>query len=137
MGFLGSAAGSTADITLLVQIAGFVLLLSGTVYVKKGNLARHFTFTRVAVLLGVFALIWMALSLISQLQYLILDVFGTLLLLHVSFGTAALISGVLFAFDRVIRKTKMPMRSVFILWFAALLLGISFYLTYYNVLVLF
>lgn len=139
MSFLGTGASSFADTILIVQIAGFIILFSASVYVKKKNLSKHFRLARIAVFLGIVSLIWMGYSLISHLLTgaLFLDITGNLLVLHAIIGSLALFAGVFFAFDRLIKKTIIPMRIVFFLWTAALFLGIIFYISYYNILVLF
>jgi len=136
MGFLGTVASSSADMTLVVQIAGFIILFSGSVYVKRKDFPKHFKLARIAVFLGVVTLIWMAYSLILHFLTgaLFLDIYGALLIVHAAVGSLALFAGVSFAFDRLIRKTINPMRIVFLLWIAALFLGIIFYISYYNVL---
>ena len=139
MGFLGTVASSFADMTLVFQIAGFIILFSASVYVKRKYLSKHFKLARIAVFLGIVSLIWMGYSLISHLLTgaLFLDITGNLLILHAIIGSLALFAGVFFAFDRLIRKTIIPMRIVFLLWTSALFLGIVFYINYYNILVLF
>jgi len=139
MGLLGTVASSSADMTLVVQIAGFIILFSGSVYVKRKDFPKHFKLARIAVFLGIVSLIWMGYSLISHLLTgaLFLDITGNLLILHAIIGSLALFAGVFFAFDRLIRKTIIHMRIVFLLWTAALFLGIVFYINYYNILVLF
>lgn len=67
MGFLGTGSSSFADTILVVQIAGFIILFSGSVYVKRKDLPKHFKLARIAVFLGIVSLIWMGYSLISHL----------------------------------------------------------------------
>jgi uncharacterized membrane protein HdeD (DUF308 family) len=50
---------------------------------------------------------------------------------HVVIGTFALLTGIFLAFDRIIKKTRYPMRAIFILWILALLLGIVTYIMRY------
>ncbi len=45
MGFLGTVASSFADMTLVVKIAGFTILFSASVYVKRKYLSKHFKLT--------------------------------------------------------------------------------------------
>ncbi len=130
MGFLGTAASSFADTVLIIQTIGFIVLLSGIIYVKRRDFLKHFRMTRITVFLGVLSFIWMGYSLISYLQ--ILGTVEVLLVSHVIAGSVALFAGVLLAFDRLIKKTKAPMRTVFLLWALALVLGILFYINYYT-----
>lgn len=127
MGFLGTEASLFADMALIIQAVGFIILISGGIHVKKGNLPIHFKLTRTAVLLGVIAFIWMGYSFIK----LILLNLDLLTVSHAIFGILALSTGILFAFDRLIIKTKTSMRIVFLLWTIALFLGIMFYIKYY------
>ncbi|MCX9027013.1 MAG: hypothetical protein OIN86_02385 [Candidatus Methanoperedens sp.] len=45
-------ASSFADITLVFQIAGFIILFSANVYVKRKDLSKHFRLAEIAVFLG-------------------------------------------------------------------------------------
>lgn len=139
MGFLGTVASSFADMTLVFQIIGFIILFSGYVYAKRRKLLTHFKMARIAVFLGIVSLIWMMYSLISHSRTgaLFFDTTGTLLILHAAIGSLALFTGILFSFDRLVRKTTTSMRAVFLSWIAALFLGIIFYTSYYKILVLF
>ncbi len=131
MGFLGTAASSFADIVLVVQITGFIILFSGIIYVKRGNFLKHFKMTRITVFLGILSLIWMGYSLMFYLPILSIGTAWALLILHSAIGSLALSTGVFFAFDRLIKKTRTPMRIVFLLWILALLSGISVYINFY------
>jgi hypothetical protein len=106
----------------------------GVGYAKKGIFPRHFKMTRLAVLLASIAFMWMGFILIRFFR-LIFSNFTTLLslvrLFHIVIGTLALLTGIFFAFDRIIKKTRYPMRAVFILWTLALLLGVAVYVMRY------
>ncbi len=134
MGFLGTRAGPFADLTLIIQIAGFIILCLGVMYVKRRNFLRHFKMTRVAVFIGVIAFIWMVSSLIINFQaiiYHITNLRSLLTVVHVIIGVPALLTGISFALDRLIKKISYNMRSVFLLWTSALFLGIIVYISYY------
>ncbi|VVB54703.1 Uncharacterised protein [uncultured archaeon] len=135
MGFLGTRAGLFADLSLIISIAGFIILCSGVVYAKRGILLRHFKMTRIAVILTVTAFIlWMGFSLIRSFQLIISHLTNLPILVtvfHVVFGTSALILGIFFAFDKIIKKTRNPMRTVFLLWILTVLLGITTYIMRY------
>jgi len=135
MVFLGNVTSSFADMTLGVQITGFFILFSGSIYAKRKKFLNHFKMSRIAVFLGIVSLIWMGYSLISHIQTgaIFFDAIGTLFILHTAIGSLALLAGVFYAFDRLIRKTIIPMRAVFLLWTAALFLGIIFYISNYNI----
>ncbi|NJD78106.1 MAG: hypothetical protein FIB08_13610 [Candidatus Methanoperedens sp.] len=134
MGFLGTAAGWQADTTLLLQVAGFIILLSGIMHAKKKIFLRHFQMARITVALGIISLIWMVTSLVRSFQIIsshVTALSSFLTLAHATIGVFAMTAGILLAFDRLVIKTKAPMRTVFIIWAAALFLGIIVYIRYY------
>jgi hypothetical protein len=134
MGFLGTRAGPLADLALIISITSFIILCLGVVYAKKGILLRHFRMTRLAVFLLILAFIWMGPRFIGSLHILISRLTALPILLtvfHVIIGTSALLAGIFLAFDMVIKKTRNPMRTVFLLWILALLLGIATYIVRY------
>jgi uncharacterized membrane protein YozB (DUF420 family) len=134
MSFLGTRAGPLADLALIISIAGFIILCLGVVYAKKGIFPRHFKMTRLVVLLASIAFMWLGFILIRFFR-LIFSNFTTLLsmvrLFHIVIGILALLTSIFFAFDRLIKKTRYPMRTVFILWMLALLLGVAVYVIRY------
>lgn len=133
MSFPGSNAVSFADITLIIQITGFIILFSGAFAAKRKSFLIHFKMARIAVFLGVVAFMWMGYSLISYYQSLISVSFvGLLVVSHVIIGLSALFTGLFFAFDRLIKKTRTPMRIVFLLWSVALFSGLMIYLIFYT-----
>ena len=48
MAFLGTRAGSLADLALIFSITGFVLLFIGVLYAKRRLLLGHFEMSRLA-----------------------------------------------------------------------------------------
>ncbi|VVB87651.1 Uncharacterised protein [uncultured archaeon] len=134
MGFLGTRAGPLADIALIISIAGFIILCLGVMYAKRGIFVRHFKMTRLAVLLLIIAFIWMGPRFIGSFHIIIFRLTSLTILitvLHAIIGASALLAGIFLAFDRVIKKTRYPMRTVFLLWILALLLGIATYIVRY------
>ncbi len=134
MGFLGTRAGPLADLALIISIAGFIIFCLGVVYAKRGILPRHFKMERLAVLLLIIAFIWMGPRFIGSFHIIIFRLTSLTILitvLHAVIGASALLAGIFLAFDRVIKKTRYPMRAVFILWILALLLGIATYIVRY------
>lgn len=134
MGFLGTRAGPLADLALIISIAGFIILFLGVVYAKRGILPRHFKMERLAIFLLIIAFIWMGPRFIGSIHIIIFRLTSLTVLitvLHAVIGTSALLAGIFLAFDRVIKKTRYPMRTVFILWILALLLGIATYIVRY------
>ncbi len=134
MGFLGTRAGPLADLALTISIAGFMILCLGVVYAKRGILLKHFKFTRLAVLLLIIAFIWMGPRFIGSFHMIVsslTDLPILIMVFHAVIGTSALLAGIFFGFDIVIKKTHYPMRTVFLLWILALLLGIATYIVRY------
>lgn len=134
MSFLGTRAGPFADLALVIQVAGFIILCLGVMYVKRKDFLKHFTLERVTVLLAVIAFLWMGSSLLINFQALIFHLAtqsSLLTLFHVIIGSLALLASIFLAFDRLIKKTRNSMRTMFLLWSAALFLGIAVYMIYY------
>jgi NAD/NADP transhydrogenase beta subunit len=130
MGFLGTRAGLIADLALIISIAGFMILCLGVVYAKRGILLKHFKFTRLAVLLLIIAFIWMGSRFIGGFHMIVSSLTALpnlITVFHAVIGTSALLAGIFFEFDMVLKKTHNPMRTVFLLWTLALLLGIATY----------
>jgi uncharacterized membrane protein YozB (DUF420 family) len=136
MSFLGTRAGPFSDLTSVIQITGFVILSLGVIYAKRNDFSKHFTLERVSVLLAVIAFLWMGSSLLINFKALIFNLetqSSLLTVFHVIFGIIALLAGIFLAFDRLIKKTRNSMRAMFLLWTAALFLGIAVYMIYYVI----
>ena len=135
MAFLGTRASLPADLALIFSITGFVLLFIGVLYAKRRVLLGHFEMARLAVVLTTIAFILrMAFSLIRSLRLIISHLTNPPILItvfHIIFGTIALIAGIFLAFDVLIKKTRYPMITVFLLWIFALFLGIVIYIMRY------
>jgi hypothetical protein len=134
MGFLGTRAGPFADLTLIISIAGFIILCLSIVYAKRQILSKHFKMARFTVLLLIIVLIWMGFRFIAGFHLIVshLTALPSLVVLsHVIIGVPALLLGIFLAFDRIIGKTRFPMRIVFLLWILALSLGIGVYIIRY------
>lgn len=132
--FLGTTAGSSADLTLIIQTAGFIVLLLGAMHVKRKDFRGHFRMAKLTVFWGIVAFTWMGYSFVINFQGIINHITTMRSLLtvsHATIGALALFAGVSFAMNRLIKKTRYQMRPAFILWAAALLLGISVYTVYY------
>jgi len=134
MGFLGTRAGQLADLALIISIAGFIILCLGVVYAKRGILIRHFKMTRLAVLLLIIAFVWMGPRFIGSFRIIISHLTALPILItvfHAVIGISGLLAGIFLAFDMVLKKTRYPMRTVFLLWILALFLGIATYIVRY------
>lgn len=133
MSFPGTA-GSSADMTLFIQIAGFIILSLGILRVKRKDFPGHFRMARLTVFWGIVAFVWMGYSLTSNFQAITAHVTtlrSLLTISHAAIGTLALLAGISFSINRLVKKTRYPMRAVFLLWAAALFLGIAVYAVYY------
>ncbi|HEY9246055.1 MAG TPA: hypothetical protein VIO11_04335 [Candidatus Methanoperedens sp.] len=134
MSLLGTRAGLFADLALIISIVGFIILCLGVVYAKRGIFTQHFLMTRVAVLMTGIAFIWMGYITIRFFPLIFSNLSAlpnVVRVFHIVIGAFTLVSGILLAFDRIIKKTRYPMRTVFTLWVLALLLGIIVYIMRY------
>ncbi len=135
MSFLGTRAGPLADLALIISIVAFIILCLGVVYAKRGIFSRHFKMTRLAVLLTIIAFIlWMGFSLIRSFQTIISHLTNLPILVtvfHAIIGASVLVAGIFLAIDRIIKKSRFPMRTVFIFWVLTMLLGITTYFMRY------
>ena len=124
MGFLGTEASWIADMTLIAQTAGFLILFLGWKYAKTKNFLKHDKTARASVLLGGLSFIWMGFSLVSDLLLLIsTNLTGLLIFSHVIIGLLALFMG-LFLVLGEIKKTRMFMIISFSSWTTAMFLGV-------------
>ncbi len=114
-----------AVITLIVQIAGFLILFSGVVYARKKNFIKHIKMSRIAVLLGGLSLILMGFSLVSNFVSLSLNFIGLLIVSHAIIGILSLFMGILLVFDK--KKTRTSMKVTFFSWGLAMLIGVLLY----------
>ena len=80
------------------------------------------------------AFIWMGPRFIGSFHIIISRLTALPILItlfHAIIGTSVLLAGIFLAFDKVIKKTRYPMRTVFLLWILMLLLGIAIYFVRY------
>ena len=134
MSILGTPAGIFADLTLILQIAAFIILVIGVLHVKKKKFSNHYKMADIAVFLAILTFLWMSFSLINNFKAIIFNITAPtslVVLIHFTLGLLALLSGLFFVFDRFIKKIRNSMRIVFLLWGAALLLGILLYTMFY------
>ncbi len=134
MSFLSTSAGFLADLALIIQLTAFAILLFAVMNAKKKNFQKHFKTADIAVILGALAFLWMGLSFINNFPALISGFISPIVILtimHIMIGSLALAGGILFVSNRLIKKTVIPMRTIFLLWAMALFLGITLYLMYY------
>ena len=125
MGFFGTEASWFADLTLIVQTAGLLILLLGWKYAKTKNFLKHDITAKTSIFLSGLSFIWMGFSLVSNLMSLI-STTGLLIFSHVIIGLLALFMG-LFLVLGEINKTRMFMMVAFSSWAAAMFLGVILY----------
>ena len=142
-GIFGSNAVLITDLTLLVQIAAFILLLSALVYKAKGKFKIHGSMMAVAVLVHFISfLIAMGPSFIGGFDFFITETlqFGVQTLwVHAVSGALSLALGF---FLVVAWVPKMPdvkscfsrkriMDTAALLWAISLVFGIATYIAFY------
>ncbi|CAG0949378.1 MAG: hypothetical protein MPEBLZ_02279 [Candidatus Methanoperedens nitroreducens] len=127
MGFFGTEASWVADVTLIAQTAGLIILFLGWKYAKTKNFLKHDITAKTSVLLGGLSFIWMGFSLVSNLaSFISTTLMGILIFSHMIIGLLALFMG-LFLVLGEIKKTRMFMIITFSSWIAAMFLGIILY----------
>lgn len=127
MGFLGTEANLFADMSLIAETAGFLILFSGWIYAKRKNFLKHDKTAKASILLASLSFMWMGFSLVSDLLSLIsMTLTGLLIFFHTVTGLTALFMG-LFLVLGEIKKTKMSMIIAFSSWTAAMFLGLMLY----------
>jgi hypothetical protein len=134
MSFPGTSASFLANLTLMVQIAAFMILLFGIMHAKKKDFLKHFKTADIAVVFGILAFLWMSYSFLNNFRAIISKITSQdslLLIVHIVAGLMGLMGGIAFVLNKYIRKTLIPMRIIFLAWTIALLLGIAVYATYY------
>jgi uncharacterized membrane protein YozB (DUF420 family) len=144
-GFLGTAAGLYADITLLLEIAMGMGLLVGALLARLGRFREHAWCQSVIVLLN-FAVVVIIMipsfrSHVSpKIPLRLGKAYYALATAHAAVGTVTEIAGLyilLAAGTRVlpekfrITKYKAWMRTVLVLWWVVLLLGLATYGRWY------
>ncbi len=131
MSFLGTEAGLFADTTFIAETAGFLILLSGAVYVRRKNFLKHDKLSKIAILTGVLSFIWMGFSLVSDfLERVSLNPAGLLIISHAMMGLLALFMGMFLVLGEM-KKTKRVMWAIFSSWTAAMVLGVILYIDVY------
>jgi len=127
---------SIYDFNLVLQLVVFALFLAGNSQVKrkKKNVRKHRLLMGAAVILNAFSIILiMGPSFLNYLGFLVerSREFGPAVTwLYVGIGGPAEVLGASFLFKHP-RKTLQMMRLTALLWAAALILGIVFYVYYY------
>lgn len=144
-GFLGTAAPLTADLALLLELAMGAGLLIGARFARVGRFRQHAWCQSVIVLVNVAVI---ALTMIPSFHSLVLPGIPAKLgrayygfaTIHAALGSVAEIAGLyilLAAGTNVLpeklrlTRYKVWMRSVLVIWWVVLLLGIATYIRWY------
>jgi len=144
-GFLGTAAPLYADLTLLLELAMGVGLLIGALLARLGRFRQHAWCQSVIVLLDVVLIVLAMIPsfhahVSPKIPVRLGKAYYALATAHAALGGAAEIGGLyilLAAGTSVlperyrITKYKVWMRSVLLLWWLVLLLGVATYLRWY------
>jgi uncharacterized membrane protein YozB (DUF420 family) len=144
-GFLGTAAPLYADLTLLLELAMGVGLLIGALLARLGRFRQHAWCQSVIVLLNVVLIVLAMIPsfhahVSPKIPVRLGKAYYALATAHAALGGAAEIGGLyilLAAGTSVlperyrITKYKVWMRSVLLLWWLVLLLGVATYLRWY------
>lgn len=127
MGFFGTEASWFADMTLIAQTAGLLILFLGWKYAKTKNFLKHDKTAKTSIFLSGLSFIWMSFSLVSNLLSLISTTLrGLLIFSHVIIGLLALFMGLFFVLGEI-KKTRMFMVVAFSSWTVAMFLGVILY----------
>jgi len=138
-GFLGTRAGLASDLNLLLQIVILIILFVGAKFGKTKtaeSLKRHGRLMTVVVVLNAVGIVAVMLpSFASNFSAVLeepLRIGFPLTSIHAFFGGVAEILGVMFVFKKF-GNVRLWMRFTMVVWLIAIILGISFYLTYYVI----
>jgi len=142
MGFLGTQAGTAADVNLVLQLALLALLLVGRMRVKEKNYALHGRLMAVAVALNAASIVIVMLpSLLLGLGFIATyptDPVSITTIIHAILGAAAELSGIYLVlkwrFTKNIAecmKNKRLMIPTMALWTVTVILGVIMYLQFY------
>ncbi|HWR26455.1 MAG TPA: hypothetical protein VN316_01115 [candidate division Zixibacteria bacterium] len=116
----------TAGITLIAQIAGFLILVSGAVYARRKNFLKHAKMSRIALLLGFLSFMLMGFSLASNfLSRISLNFMGLLIVSHAIIGLLTLFMGIFLVFGK--KRKKTTMKATFFAWALGMFIGILLY----------
>jgi uncharacterized membrane protein YozB (DUF420 family) len=121
--FLGSRLITLSDISLLIQVLAFFLLLYA-LYKKNESIVNHGKIAKIAFYLALPSVVYM---LYKRSQGFNLPDYNLLLNLHIFLGILTIILGVLFVSNQWKWKGKKYMDLEIVFWIGSFLLGISIY----------
>ena len=142
MGFLGTSAGISADINLILQIAIICFLIVGRSKAKRKNFIQHGQYMALVVALNTVAFTTVMLpSLLFGVGFIIAYPFNLLSIIfvfHSALGVISLLLGyylvLKWRFNKPLvecLKNRILMRPTIILWVATAIIGILLYLELY------
>lgn len=136
-GLLGTRAPIESDLSLILQIIAFVMLLVGFRLGKiktKEGLRRHGILMRTMVVLHVMGVATVMIPKFVEGFAAVVNepakIGFPLISLHAVLSSIAVFLGIVLAF-RKFGKVRTWMRITFLVWFVTLLLGFSIYVGYY------
>jgi len=137
LGFLGNTAPNAADVNLIAQLTALFVLLIGAYFARRAKFRAHGLLMEmaIAIQLGAIAL-WMIPSLLINIGAFGTLGFGPLITVwHIFAGFLALTLAMNAIFHKELFSSQLrtTMRSTFLIWTSAILLGTGFY-TYYYIL---
>ena len=137
LGFLGNSAPNAADVNLIAQLTALFVLFIGAYFARSAKFRAHGLFMQsaIAIQFGAIAL-WMIPSLLINIGAFGTLGFGPLITVwHIFAGFLALTLAMNAIFHKELFSSQLrtTMRSTFLIWTSAILLGTGFY-TYYYIL---
>jgi uncharacterized membrane protein YozB (DUF420 family) len=136
MGFLGTRAIWLSDVNLILQIVILAILILGINFAKKERIVEHGRVMTFAVALNAVLIVFIMIpSLIGNMNTIMTGLYtaGVLITLgHAILGGIAETLGAILVF-RKFGKVKTWMRIEALVWFVAVILGLSFYAYYYVI----
>jgi len=125
--YLGSRPITLSDVSLIVQVLVFVLLIYSITRVKT-DLSKH---GKIATFSYLGAFISISYMVYSSIHGTIPSYLQSTMLVHKILGFVAVILGILFVSNQWKWKVKKNMKAAFLVWMGALVLGIFVFLELY------
>jgi hypothetical protein len=121
--FLSSRPIILSDVSFIVQIIAFMLLLYSITKVKI-DLVNHGVIARLSFSVAIISIIYMIYSSIRGFSTSLPSDIQSIMFIHKLLGFAAIVFGILFVFNQWKWKVKKYMVTSFLAWFGAMVLGI-------------
>lgn len=126
--FLGSRPFMLSDLSLLIQILAFSVLVYA-VYRRRESIVSHGKTATIAFYLALPAVFYM---LYNRARGLTLPYYNWVLSLHMLLGIITIITGILFVTNQWKWKVKKNMDLEILLWTGTFLLGITVYILLFG-----